>query len=134
MPGAGRLVAELYHPLADVDREVADAFEVRDELERRGDEAQVGGDRLALGQDLQAELVDLELESVDLNVLRVASFELLTRGAPTSVVIDEAIEVARRFGTEESPVFVNGVLDQIAVRLGVKEVRTDADGEVDSDG
>lgn len=74
------------------------------------------------------------LSRVDLNVLRVASFELLTRGAPTSVVIDEAIEVARRFGTEESAVFVNGVLDQIAVRLGVKEVRTDADGEVDSDG
>ncbi len=38
-----------------------------------------------------------------------------------SVVLDEAIEVARRFGTTESATFVNGVLDQIAQRLGVKE-------------
>jgi N utilization substance protein B len=36
------------------------------------------------------------------------------------VVLDEAIEVARRFGTNESAVFVNGVLDQIAEQLGVK--------------
>ncbi|HXQ23218.1 MAG TPA: transcription antitermination factor NusB [Candidatus Acidoferrales bacterium] len=61
------------------------------------------------------------LSRVDLNVLRVAAFELMTHGAPTSVVLDEAIEIARRFGTEESAVFVNGILDQIAARLGVKE-------------
>ena len=72
------------------------------------------------------------LSRVDLNVLRVATFELMTQGAPTSVVLDEAIEIARRFGTEESAVFVNGILDQIAARLGVKEEpgdrRTHEDG------
>ena len=62
------------------------------------------------------------LSHVDLNVLRVATYELsYTREVPPSVVMDEAIEIARRFGTEESAVFVNGVLDQIATRLGVKE-------------
>jgi transcription antitermination protein NusB len=60
------------------------------------------------------------LSAVDLNVLRVATFELLQRAAPTSVVLDEAIEIARRFGTGESAVFVNGVLDHIAGQLGVK--------------
>ncbi len=61
------------------------------------------------------------LSRVDLNILRVAAYELLqTPGVPTSVVIDEAIEIARRFGSEESAVFVNGILDQIARRLGVK--------------
>jgi N utilization substance protein B len=65
------------------------------------------------------------LSRVDLNVLRIATRELSTRGAPTSVVIDEAIEIARRFGTEESAVFVNGILDQIAARLGVKETAAD---------
>ncbi len=61
------------------------------------------------------------LSRVDLNVLRVAAYELLeTREVPTSVVLDEAIEIARRFGTEESAVFVNGILDQIARRLGVQ--------------
>ena len=61
------------------------------------------------------------LSPVDLNVLRVATYELLQSPAtPTSVVLDEAIEIARRFGTAESPTFVNGVLDQIATQLGVK--------------
>jgi N utilization substance protein B len=61
------------------------------------------------------------LSAVDLNVLRVATYELLERAAPTSVVLDEAIEIARRYGTAESAVFVNGVLDHIAAQLGVKE-------------
>jgi N utilization substance protein B len=61
------------------------------------------------------------LSAVDLNVLRVATGELLTGGTPTSVVLDEAIEVARRFGSADSPTFVNGVLDQIASQLGVKD-------------
>ncbi|MBP1685326.1 MAG: Transcription termination protein NusB [Deltaproteobacteria bacterium] len=62
------------------------------------------------------------LSRVDLNVLRVAAYELShTPAVPTSVVLDEAIEIARRFGTEESAEFVNGILDQIAAQLGVKE-------------
>jgi N utilization substance protein B len=62
------------------------------------------------------------LSPVDLSVLRVATYELLRhRDVPMSVVLDEAIEVARRFGSTESATFVNGVLDQIAQRLGVKE-------------
>lgn len=63
------------------------------------------------------------LSRVDLNVLRVACYELTSGKVPTSVVLDEAIEVARRFGTEESATFVNGILDHIAEQLGVKEPR-----------
>ena len=55
------------------------------------------------------------LARVDRNVLRVATFELVFEsGTPPEVVIDEAIEVARRFGADESASFVNGVLDAIA--------------------
>ncbi len=72
------------------------------------------------------------LSAVDLNVLRVATYELLQRSAPTSVILDEAIEIARRFGTGESPVFVNGVLDHIAAQLGVKD--TAAEENVRDDG
>jgi N utilization substance protein B len=62
------------------------------------------------------------LSAVDLCVLRVATYEMLqSERPPTSVILDEAIEVARRFGTTESAAFVNGVLDQIAERLGVKD-------------
>jgi N utilization substance protein B len=65
------------------------------------------------------------LSRVDLSVLRIAAYELLRRDerVPTSVVIDEAIEIARRFGGEESSQFVNGVLDEIANRLGIRERR-----------
>jgi len=51
---------------------------------------------------------------VDLNVMRLAAFELMFRGdIPKKVSINEAIEIARRFGDKESPAFVNGILDEI---------------------
>ena len=68
------------------------------------------------------------LSRVDLNLLRLAAFELLGRpDIPASVTIDEAIEIARRFGSEDSPAFVNGVLDRIADVLGAKERRRTAE-------
>lgn len=52
---------------------------------------------------------------VDRNVLRLGTYELLfdPDGPPLEVVINEAIELSRRFGSEESSKFVNGVLDKI---------------------
>jgi N utilization substance protein B len=62
------------------------------------------------------------LSRVDLNLLRLATFELLARpDIPASVTMNEAIEIARRFGSEDSAAFVNGVLDRVATVLGVKE-------------
>ena len=61
------------------------------------------------------------LSRVDLNVLRLATFELLERQEiPAAVTINEAIEIARRYGSEDSSAFVNGVLDHIAAELGVR--------------
>lgn len=52
---------------------------------------------------------------VDRNILRMATFELRYRpDVPTKVAINEAIEVAKRFGTGESGSFINGVLDKVA--------------------
>ncbi|MFQ5718103.1 MAG: transcription antitermination factor NusB [Acidobacteriota bacterium] len=57
---------------------------------------------------------------VDRNVLRMAIFELRHRPeTPSAVVIDEAIEIARKFGSEDSAPFINGVLD--AVRQGIAQ-------------
>lgn len=50
---------------------------------------------------------------VDRNILRMAIYEMLEVGTPAPVVIDQAIELARRFSGEESVPFVNGVLDAI---------------------
>ncbi len=52
------------------------------------------------------------LAAVDRNILRLAMYELLYNlETPHAVVIDEAIEIAKKFGAVESPRFVNGVLD-----------------------
>jgi N utilization substance protein B len=51
---------------------------------------------------------------VDRNTLRLGVYELLARTAPPRVVLNEAIELAKRFGADESAKFVNGVLDRIA--------------------
>ena len=59
---------------------------------------------------------------VDLNILRLATFELLfCPDIPHNVSIDEAIEVSKRFGSEDSATFINGVLDHVASACGVKE-------------
>lgn len=55
---------------------------------------------------------------VDRALLRVSAYELLfCKDVPTSVVLNEAIEIAKRYGAEDSPTFVNGVLDRIARHL-----------------
>jgi N utilization substance protein B len=52
---------------------------------------------------------------VDLNILRLAVYELDYRDdIPKNVTMNEAIEVAKKFGTEDSPAFINGILDEIA--------------------
>jgi transcription antitermination protein NusB len=59
---------------------------------------------------------------VDRNVLRLGAWELAERrDVPRAVALDEAVEIAKRFGTEESGAFVNGVLDRIADDLGRKD-------------
>jgi len=57
------------------------------------------------------------MAAVDRNLLRLAIYEMAWGGTPSSVAIDEAIELARRFGSDRSPAFVNGVLDAIGRTL-----------------
>jgi len=54
------------------------------------------------------------MATVDRNVLRLGTYELLfTANTPAGVAIDEAIELARSYGSAESPAFVNGILDKV---------------------
>jgi N utilization substance protein B len=56
---------------------------------------------------------------VDRNVLRLGTFELLHQGdVPRAVILDEAVELAKKFGSEDSGAFVNGVLDRVATDVG----------------
>ena len=53
--------------------------------------------------------------SVDLAILRIALFEILySDNAPISVVINEAVEIAKIYGTDDSSAFINGLLGQVA--------------------
>jgi len=55
---------------------------------------------------------------VDRNLLRIAAYELeFVTDVPRAVAIDEAVEIAKRFGSEESSKFINGVLEKIASDL-----------------
>ncbi|HKL48890.1 MAG TPA: transcription antitermination factor NusB [Desulfuromonadales bacterium] len=52
---------------------------------------------------------------LDLSILRLGTYELLfCSETPPSVVLNEAVEIAKRYGTAESPSFINGILDQVA--------------------
>jgi len=53
------------------------------------------------------------MPAVDRNILRLGVYELLYGGTPAAVVIDEALELTRKFSGEESVQFVNGVLDAV---------------------
>ncbi len=96
------------------------------EVTRAEDEVRTFADRLVRGTVVHVEAIDrvierhaknwrLErMETLDRNLLRLAAQELLHEpDTPATVVIDEAIEVARRFSTRGSPRFINGLLDSI---------------------
>ena len=121
-------------------REVAFQVLYQDDLNPRGNPAE--GDRfierrlraddmIAFARELVAGVrknraeLDTRLEEIaanwslkrmaatDRNVLRLGAYELLHCDTPGRVAIDEAVELAKRFGSAQSPQFVNGILDKI---------------------
>jgi N utilization substance protein B len=69
------------------------------------------------------------MAGVDRNVLRLGAFELLfSPETPAGVALNEAIELARRFGSADSPGFVNGVLDQIRRTLAPQPISAEESG------
>lgn len=62
------------------------------------------------------------MSRVDLTILRLATYELLyCPDIPLRVSIDEAIEIGNRYGSDDSPTFINGVLDRVAHANGLEE-------------
>ncbi len=69
------------------------------------------------------------MAGVDRNVLRLGAYELLFAGdAPAGVALNEAIELARRYGSADSPSFVNGVLDRLRQDAGRSASAAGAEG------
>ncbi len=63
---------------------------------------------------------------VDRAILRLAIHEIKSGHAPASVAINEAVELAKEYCSENSPAFINGVLDKIAKRIGPVDVQPKA--------
>ena len=82
-------------------------------------------EELARGTVANAEDIDKKIEAkaenwrlsrmplVDRNILRLAIYELSQKSVPAPVVIDEALELARQFSSDESLSFINGILDAV---------------------
>jgi transcription antitermination protein NusB len=66
------------------------------------------------------------MAKVDRNVLRLAVYELLETDVPVKVVINEAIELGKKYGSESSGAFVNGLLDKVAAGLPADRRQADA--------
>jgi N utilization substance protein B len=74
------------------------------------------GQAAAIDQRITAKSENWRLDrmpAVDRNILRLAVYEMSEVGTPAPVVIDEALELARKFSTDESVAFINGVLDAV---------------------
>ena len=102
-------------------RAVLAHFEEADaETERFADELVRGvqSERAQIDTLIQQTSTNWKLERmarVDRNILRLAVYEILRRAdVPVRVTLNEAVELGKKFGSEESSAFVNGVLDRIA--------------------
>ncbi len=75
-------------------------------------------DRMAIDEVITRSSTNWKIDRmarVDRNILRLAVYEMLRRGdVPVRVTLNEAIELGKKYGSEESSAFVNGVLDRIA--------------------
>ena len=67
------------------------------------------------------------MAATDRNVLRLGAYEILFTDTPDRVVINEAIELAKRYGTNNSSQFVNGVLDRLMTRETASEEAEDTE-------
>jgi len=111
-----------------IDRAVEQFWKIRSGT----DEARAMAERLARGThaataELDALIVEFaknwrleRIASVDKCVLRLGAYELKHQATPVAVVLDEAVELAKRFGEADSPPFVNGVLDAIMRKVRPK--------------
>lgn len=70
---------------------------------------------------------------VDRNIIRLATYEIMyCDEIPTGVAINEAVELAKAFGTDDSPKFVNGVLGRIASEVGDEDIELIDDADLEA--
>jgi N utilization substance protein B len=118
--GIDEALARFWRSFEPVEREVKDLAEVL----VRG----VAEHRREIDDAIEGASTNWRLDrmaKVDRNVLRLAVHELLHTDVPVKVAMNEAIELGKKFGSESSGAFVNGVLDKVAAGLPAERRRGD---------
>ncbi|MFZ5376723.1 MAG: transcription antitermination factor NusB [Patescibacteria group bacterium] len=108
---------EQYVTDPEITKEVEEIFTETEELDRQI-------------QEVATERPLSEINKVDLAILRLVMFESKHKKTPIKVLINEAVELAKEFGTESSPKFVNGVLGKILVNVEQNTKHQDNNGQV----
>lgn len=128
-PQARRLALQVLYELDCTRHAVGDVMNERLSADAVGEEARNFASRLVLGVLQHKDKLDVlihryapewpldQIALIDRNILRIAIYELaLESSTPVRVAINEAVELAKTFGTESTPRFVNGVLGTLAAR------------------
>jgi transcription antitermination protein NusB len=74
------------------------------------------------------------MAATDRNVVRLGAFEILYTETPARVAIDEAVELAKRFGSNQSAQFVNGILDKLMHTKAGEGEQKDEEGKMKDEG
>ena len=77
--------------------------------------------REEISQNLKKEWCIERISKIDLALLELAIYEILYKKVPFKVVINEVVELAKKYGEEQSPNFINGILANIVKKIGVEE-------------
>ena len=100
----------------------AEHFSLPDKVTTYTEELVAGclGQRTMIDEKIQATSTNWRIDRMPITdrcVLRLACFELMRMTTPTKVVLNESIELAKKYGTHDSGAFVNGVLDHLATLI-----------------
>ncbi len=93
--------------------------------------------RREIDQALSAKATNWSLRrmaAIDRNILRLAAYEILKTDTPGRVVINEAVELAKRYGNHQSGQFVNGILDRILHERSAEQSERTEQGKDEKDG
>ena len=71
------------------------------------------------------------MSPVDRNIMRIAAYEILfCKDIPSKVSINEAVDIGKKFGTEESGAFINGIIDSIRIAYEQGDLRIEIDKDI----
>jgi N utilization substance protein B len=129
----GRLIA---HPAQQDDADAPEAGPIDDETEEAnlapGPDAIAYASQLVSGVTVNRENIDAllavcapehpisDLAAIDRNILRIAVHELVAKLAPVKVIVNEAVELAKIYGSDASPRFIHGVLGAVTARIAYR--------------